>query len=361
VQSALRTIVINIVVTIGLFIGLLFLIALLGDGYNSVKPFFPKKDKRAESPSYDDADYARKVFRDQKGRIKDYAPFVEWRHAPFQSPTLNVDGNGRRVHSVGRDNLRGATAIGFFGGSTIWGTGVADNGTISAHFDDITRKYEVTNYGERAYTMLQNLIDLMTLINRGRAPEHVVFYEGYNDVAVYCNRAHTMRLNSHTQEHRFQSALDRTAKQDYLYNMIQVPISFLKHIIIGKNRTFEGLCSNDPERADAVAETFVRTMEMAHTLVTANGGRFHGFLQPHAYIGTPRVDQLNLGQGPDGLGAQFAVVYPLIRQKIATRGHTWFTDISHALDGEDYLLIDDVHINSKGNARIARLIRDSLD
>ncbi len=360
-QSALRTIVINIVVTLSLFMGLLFLTALLGDGYNAVKPFFPKKDKRAELPSYDDPDYARSIFRDQKGRIKDYVPFVEWRHSPHQSPTLNVDENGRRTHRTGRDNARDATTIGIFGGSTVWGTGVDDNGTISANFDDITRNYEVTNYGERAYTLMQNLIELVTLINRGLAPEHVVFYEGFNDVGVYCNRAMTTRLNSHIQEQRFQSALDRTAKQDYLRNMIQVPISFLKRIIIGKNRKYIGSCGNDPGRARAVAETFVRTMEMAQTLVSANGGRFHGFLQPHAYIGKPRVDQLNLEEPPDGPGAQFAAVYPIILQEMVARGHTWFTDLSRALDGDDYLLIDNVHINSKGNARIARLIRDSLD
>lgn len=361
-RSALRTILINIAVLIGLIVGLAFLTALLGDGYNLVKSFIPKNDQRAELASFEDHEYARQVFRQQKRRIKDYIPFVEWRHAPFQSPTLNVDENGRRVHSIGRDNAEDAVSIGFFGGSTVWGTGVDDNGTIAAQFDAITRNYEVTNYGERSYTTLQNLIDLMTLINRQGAPERVIFFEGFNDIWIHCNAAVTKRLNTHSEERRMQSALDRTGRENYLYNMMLVPISFLKRIIIGRNRTHEAACSNDPERAEAVAEMFVSTMEMAHTLVSAYGGRFYGFLQPNAYIGNPRTDQLDLtGQRHDGQRAQFAVVYPLIREKMAARGHDWFTDLSYALDGDDLLLIDHAHITTKGNALIAELIRQSLD
>ncbi len=361
-QSALRTIFINIAVLAGLLVGLLFLTALAGDGYNLVKSFIPKNDKRAELPSFEDHEYAREVFRQQKRRIKDYIPYVEWRHAEFSSPTLNVDENGRRVHSIGRDNAPDAVEIGFFGGSTVWGTGVDDNGTIPAQFDAITRNYQVTNYGERGYTMLQNLIDLMILINEQRAPEKVVFFEGFNDIWVHCNAAVTKRLNSHKKERRMQSALDRTGPENYLYNMALVPVSFLTSIIVGRKRTHEAACSNDPEHADAVAEMFVRTMEMAHTLVSANGGRFYGFLQPNVFIGDPRTDQLDLtGKRIEGQRAQFAVLYPLIREKMAARGHDWFFDISNALDGDDYLLIDHVHVTTKGNALIAALIRQSLE
>jgi len=46
---------------------------------------------------------------------------------------------------------------------------------------------------------------------------------------------------------------------------------------------------------------------------------------------------------------------------MAARGYDWFTDISNALDGDDYLLIDHAHITTKGNALIADLIRKSLN
>ena len=225
IRSALRTVLINVAVLVGLWLGLLFLTALLGDAYNLAKSFTRKDDDRAELPSYDDHERARAVFRDQKGRIKDYVPFVEWRHTALESTHLTIDANGRRVHEVGRDNnAPDAANIGFFGGSTVWGTGVDDDGTIPARFDAITEGYRVTNYGERGYTTMQNLIDLMTLVNTGTAPEVVVFYEGFNDVWVHCDGAVTDRLNSHMETRRMQSALDRTAEENYLYNTLVVPV-----------------------------------------------------------------------------------------------------------------------------------------
>jgi hypothetical protein len=363
IRSALRTILINVGIFVGLVLGVLLLTALAGDVHNLAKSFFPKNDKRASLPSYEDHDYALEVFRNQKGRIKGYVPYVEWRHVPLQSSTLNIDENGRRVHSIGRDNVANAVNIGFFGGSTMWGTGVDDNGTIAAQFDAITRNYEVTNFGERGYTTMQNLVDLMTLMNEQRAPEVVVFYEGFNDIWVHCDYAVTERLNGHMEERRMQSALDRTESENYLYNAIYVPIAdFVTRVAIGRKADHSAACSNDSKRADAVAEMFVRTLEMAQILVSANGGRFHAFLHPHAFVGSPRVDHLDLtGQRNEGQRAQFAAVYPLIRQKMAARGYDWFTDISRALDGDVYLLVDHAHITTKGNALIAELIRQSLD
>jgi lysophospholipase L1-like esterase len=362
-HSAFRTVFINVAVLIGLVLGILFLSALAGDAYNLAKTIFPKQDKRAALPVYEDQEYALQIFRDQKGRIKDYVPYVEWRHSPFASQTLNVDESGYRVHNVGRDNAPNAVTIGFFGGSTMWGTGVDDDGTIAAQFDAITQGYDVTNYGERGYTTLQNLIDLVTLINQGRAPMVVVFYEGFNDVWVHCDYAVTERLNSHMEERRMQSALDRTEREDYLYNTIIAPlVDFTTRVTGSSNVPHKAACSNDPERANAVAEMFVRTLEMAQTLVDATGGRFYAALQPHAYFGSPRVDHLDLvGQRHDGQRAEFAAVYPLIVQKMGARGHDWFIDLSQALDGEENLFIDHAHITARGNELIARLIAESVN
>ncbi|MBB3066895.1 SGNH/GDSL hydrolase family protein [Limibacillus halophilus] len=362
ITSALRTLFINFAVLIGLILGLLFVTALLGDGYNLAKSLFPKDDKRADLPSYEDPEYARQVFRDQKGSIKDYIPFVEWRQSEVSRETLTIDASGRRQHGIGRDNDAGAATLGVFGGSTVWGTGVDDNGTIPAQLDALTDKYEVTNYGERGYTTLQNLIDLMTLINEQRAPEVVVFYEGFNDVWVHCNYAVTEHLNGHLEERRIQAALDRTGKEDYLYNTILVPIlAFVTRISGGGDDSHLSGCSEDPQRADAVAEMFVRTLEMAEVLVRANGGRFHAFLQPSAYFANPRSDYLDLGDADQiAQRAQFAAVYPLILEKMAARAHPWFSDLSGALDNDQMLLIDHVHVTPLGNSLLAEKISAAL-
>lgn len=363
IRSVLRTVLVNLAVLIGLWLGVLFLTALLGDAYNLAKSLVPKDDARAELPSYDDPERARAVLRDQKSRIKDYVPFVEWRHAPLESTHLNIDAEGRRVHAVGRDAAPDATTIGFFGGSTVWGTGVDDDGTIPARFDAITEGYRVTNHGERGYTTMQNLIDLVTLINTGRAPEVVVFYEGFNDIWVHCDRAVTHRLNSHMQTRRFQSALDRTAEENYLYNTLIAPVvAFMVRVTNRDEAPHRPACSDDPAHARAVAEMFLRTLETAQAAVAASGGRFHAFLQPNAFVGSPRTDHLDLdGQRHESQRAQFEAVYPLIRERMRARGHDWLTDLSDALDGDAYLLIDHTHVTARGNALIAGRIREALD
>ena len=85
----------------------------------------------------------------------------------------------------------------------------------------------------------------------------------------------TERLNAHMEERRIQSALNRTGKENYLYNTIAAPLlAFVTRLTGGADDTHQAACSNDPGRAEAVAEMVVRNLEMAETVVTANGGRF---------------------------------------------------------------------------------------
>ena len=352
----------NIAVLIGLILVLLFLFSLVGDGYNFAKSLFPKNDKRAELPTYQDHDYARLIFHEQKDSIKNYVPFSEWRQTAQQRATLNIDEEGHRMHTVGLDNLPTANTLGFFGASTVWGTGVDDNGTIPAYFDQSTDEYNVINYSERGYTSMQNLIDLMTLINQQKAPKVVIFYGLLNDVWVHCNASITNRMNSHLEERRIQNALDRTTEANYLYNNLLAPITSFIFKFIGSKKGQEiAACSNDPRRADQVAEMMVKNLEIANTLVTSYGGEFHAFLQPSAYLRNPKVDYLDLPQ--DSFAFQkreMQTIMPQFLNKMTAASYDWFTDLSATFDNQDFLLIDHVHSSALGNSLIANRIKDRL-
>jgi lysophospholipase L1-like esterase len=355
---ALRLAFINIAVFIGLCLAVLFLASLIGDGYNYAKSFFPKHDKRAELPAYEDHEKARQIYRDQKNSDAAYVPFVEWRQKPYASANLNIDAEGNRQHSLGQDNDPGARTLGFYGGSSVWGTGVDDDGTLPAQFDSITKGYVVTNYGERGHTSLQNVIQLLTQLNRNRAPQVAIFLEGFNDVWTHCNAAVTRRLNGHMEERNIESALARSAKRDYLYNNIVVPIVMLLSEVAGGDKDLQiPICSTGEARADQVAETLVRNMEIGHALVTADGGEFYAFLQPTAFTGHPRTDYLDLDdENQRVLRTQFEAVYQRVRAKIAQRSLLWFFDLTGALDGTDALLVDHVHVTDKGNKKLAEAI-----
>jgi lysophospholipase L1-like esterase len=354
--------VINMLVLIGTVLSLLFLMSVAGDTVNFAKTFFPKKDKRAELPSYQDHDKARRVYNDQRISNSAYVPFNEWRQPKYASENLNINADGYRMHTAGSTNNKDAHSLGFFGGSTVWGTGVDDNGTLPAQFDAITDQFAVTNYGERGYTSLQNLIDLMKLINQNKPPSTAIFFEGFNDIWVHCNEIVSPSLNGHLEERHIQSALNRAEKKNYLFNNIIAPImSLTLEVIGGQENAQSASCSKNRARAEAVAELIVRNMEMGHALVSSYGGKFYVFLQPNAYVGHPRIDHLEL-ETPDRLiqRAQFDAVYPLVREKIRNKEINWFFDISDAIDGNTYLLVDHAHVTDEGNRIIAEAIKQKI-
>ncbi len=360
--SLLKLALINFLILVGMILSLLFIMSAAGDGVNFAKSFFPKKDNRAELPGYQDHGKARRVYNDQRIANSAYAPFTEWRHPKYSSENLNIDADGFRMHTAGKPNLQVAKSLGVFGGSTVWGTGVDDNGTIPAQLDAITNQFNITNYGERGYTSLQNLIDLMKLMNQNKPPNTAVFFEGFNDIWVHCNAIVTQSLNGHLEEQHMRAALGRAEKQNYVYNNIIAPIMTLTFAVIGgKENAQSASCSNDPARAEAVAELIVRNMEMGHALVSSYGGKFYGFLQPSAYVGQPRIDHLGL-DSPDRLiqRQQFDAVYPLVQQKMKARAISWFFDISDVLDGDSYLLVDHAHVTEEGNRIIAEAIKRKI-
>ena len=72
-----------------------------------------------------------------------------------------------------------------FGGSTMWGTGGRDEGTIPAALARELRGHgivpEITNFGETGYVNTQEVLLLALQLQKGRVPDLVIFYDGIND------------------------------------------------------------------------------------------------------------------------------------------------------------------------------------
>jgi hypothetical protein len=140
-----------------------------------------------ELPYYTDQDWADTHWREAPlVQSYWYEPFVLWRRAPFVGETINVDDRGRRLTPPG-DCSGGAYRVFTFGGSSMWGWGSPDWGTIAAHLQRglearMARPVCVVNFGEDAYVSTQEVIALLREIQRGNIPDAVVFYDGVNDV-----------------------------------------------------------------------------------------------------------------------------------------------------------------------------------
>ena len=116
-------------------------------------------------------------------------------------------------------------------------------------------------------------------------------------------------------------------------------------------------CIGDENKAEEIAEIFIRNWEMAHEIVTNRGGQFIAVLQPAAYIGNPKTDHLKLDED---LGKNFKEVYRRIKVKIAERNHPWIYDLSDRFDGDQLIYIDFCHVSPNGNQIMAKSIGEII-
>jgi hypothetical protein len=139
-------------------------------------------------PNYANLGWAEQNYRELDQATKpgttNFKSFTGWRRKPFKGETINVDGPYAQRRTVNRQ-ADGAKRAYFFGGSTMWGTGSSDEGTIPSQFAALTGMHS-DNFGEQGYTAHQALILLIQLLQEGQRPDLVVFYDGVNEVAIKC-------------------------------------------------------------------------------------------------------------------------------------------------------------------------------
>ena len=114
-------------------------------------------------------------------RAMKYHPYTIWRFPPFQGRYINTDEEGTRVTPGSCQSPR----VWLFGGSTMWGFGAPDDGTIAAHVQRLAPAEEcVRNFGQLGYTSTQGVITLESELRKGRRPRLVIFYDGVNDISA---------------------------------------------------------------------------------------------------------------------------------------------------------------------------------
>jgi hypothetical protein len=296
-------------------------------------------------------------FREYADLEMEYRPFVGWTRLPFNGTAITINENGDRVHHPPAKPSPDAPLVRFFGGSTMWGTGAVNDGTIPALFNRAHARWQVVNHGETAYTSMQALAKMIGLYTTGRHADLVVFYDGVNDVGTLCRRElsipGTLRQNELQETLANSTGLARAvAAVDTLLleDTRRLARALAQRAVEGQS-LFS--CATDPARANAVAEHLVNVWRVAHDIVTARGGQFVAILQPAAYIGKARVDHIAEDLNSRGaLGDQFRAVYPLVREKM--RAYDYMFDFSEAFDGDDYIFTDWAHVNARGNAIIAQ-------
>ena len=341
---------INVFVLLILLLSLNFIAAVYIDGKYLYKQVFVPIDKKAYTPSLKDQDLARLIYREKKQLKTQYVPYTAWSRKPFSGETININQDGDRIHPLTTDQP--SKYIRFFGGSTMWGTGVDDLNTIPAQFNALHKDYRVYNHGESGFVSRQEVGRLINLVNQNSPMDVVIFYDGCNDCRSLCRS--DVSINGTREELKIAKKVEhRWQVIDALFESIQtVIVKFLK-----KGKHPPSRCRNNPDYARKVASTLVNNWKIAKTVAELGGAEFHAFLQPVAAIGQPNIEYLK-ERGDD---TDWNKVYPFVREIQARENLVWIHDLSDAFDVDEYIYIDGCHVNGRGNQIIAKRISESLN
>lgn len=172
-----------------------------------------KYDPKMKLDPYQQQEWAAAYFTEfAEASVMEYYPYIGHRRIPsYEGTYVNIDEQGRRKTSFHCADRNGqALKIFLFGGSTMWGSGARDEGTIPSQLAKALCEQgipvQVTNYGESGYVSTQEVIRLSLELQQRNIPDIVLFYDGFNDVfATYQTREAGFPQNVQHRQQEFNA------------------------------------------------------------------------------------------------------------------------------------------------------------
>ena len=308
-------------------------------------------------------------------RKQRYYPYVAWRRAPFAGQTINIDDHGIR-QTPGADCRSGSYNVFAFGGSTMWGTGAPDWGTIAARLQARLEQRRrgpvcVTNFGETGYVSTQSLVMLLLQLKLGNVPNAVVFYDGPNDVyAAY----QAGRVGVHENFYQIAGLFEGRSSESWL-ELLQKTYSYtVVDSLVGKFTSrpqpqvtvlnYESIGVGATALGDMVVQNYLSNYTMVDVLAKRFGFEAFMFIQPILSMGnkplTQEEQQMKWTYESDRALARLdAAVYRAF--DVESSKHERLTYLANIFDeNPTSLWIDDSHVNPLGNDLIAETMVDAI-
>ena len=297
-----------------------------------------------------------------------FKSFLGWRHAKISLGGTNVEGEFQTRISK---NQKLQKSTWFFGGSTMWGVGVEDNGTIPSQFASKTGK-SVFNFGESGWNTRQSLNQLLNLLGEKHKPQTIIFYDGVNDISAGC-REEITQLAAYSEEIIVRQKLKEAPLAEINNSIIswiiepyKIISNKLKLNIKKKPSMVNNTCYGNPQKAEKVARHLINNWHTAYLLSKSNSIEFFAILQPSAftttsYKGHVLRNKLYLQHKENNLA-----VYPLILKMMKEECDYSEDFCSRLVDGTKWtnkkqiLFFDFCHLTKKGNEIIATNIMNFL-
>lgn len=334
---------------------------------------------------YDNYDWAEEHFKEFESLKTQYKSYLGWRRVPYRGTTITIEEDGCRSHLHDQDDKM--PTIWFFGGSTMWGTGVSDKYTIPAIFQK-KYNYNTKNFGESGFRSRQELAQLINaLFTNDKKPKYVIFYDGVNDSyysifhkAVNMKHFYEDTLNEQLEEIKSLRSVKggqqivtlnyerlRSFFSNVFYNNVLRSYKRIdQNVQVNSGMSLQNLlspCEISLEQL-AVIESGVKEQlyvySIANEVCKANGIDFYVFIQPYAWIGNPMREQIveDMSLKPKCSMSLINKYYSVLRNK--AKGVEFIYDISNSFDMNIALYIDDCHVTPDGNTIIADKIYEIL-
>lgn len=301
-------------------------------------------------------------------------PYLHWRRLPFTGRQINIDDQGLR-HTVQKDlaHDQPVIRISLFGGSTMWGSGARDVGTIPSQLASLLQaegvNCQIINYGESGYVSYQSLLTLVHELRDGQRPDVVVFYDGVNDTySAYQNLTAGLPQNESKRDLGFQLAQQAEAGT-LLRSAVGcrvVVLNALPGLVRLAQRTNQGIKLHEQRflpLAESLATDVVRqyrsTIDVVRALSRQYGFRAVFVWQPllHGKQHLAPIEQ-EIADGETYPQEFFRRVYDLIQQDRSLQDSTDFVDLAGVFaDEPTQTYIDWCHLNEFGNRMIAQRLK----
>jgi hypothetical protein len=279
-----------------------------------------------------------------------FAPYVQYSYPPFKSATINIedkDGFDFRRTIVTEPDHEFSGEVFLFGGSTAFGTHVADEWTVASYLQKLMAQHtpplRVVNFGRPNYSWFQEMVLFQMLLHAGRRPRVAIFLDGVN---FFDPRGAPM----------WSEKLERMWEETQLLPPSRffpdwVPMFRLVNFIT-RNRRSQKYSQLMLDRKPALApasyeplgflESYLRTQTVASRLGEAFGTRVLFFVQPN------RAYRCDSGQYntvlPNTYTTQVKTLYDLLREHKRT-DYFFLGDLCKRFGIQNRAFVDDLHYN----------------
>lgn len=284
-----------------------------------------------------------------------FAPYVHYRLGPYPGSHISIDARGLRSIPGTRTSTHGPT-VWMFGGSTLWGMGARDAETIPAQLAAaLGPEVRVISFAQVGYNSTQGVLTLLLELQRGPAPDVVVFYDGVNEVLPALKlgevgvsldvprRAQEFNITRPGELARLWSAaLSGAARESKVVRWVLGP----------QARAPVAQIDDVPLMAARVVDAYAANVKAVQGMAQRFGFRTLFFWQPTVFSKAQRsADEATAA----GTRADFAPLYAATRDQLPEADLLGVVDLSEVFgDSEQAVFFDFCHVNEAGNRIIAQ-------